>query len=98
MHGCQLPEGGLHWPARSTSLRLRNLAPKILGRRGSMQVELLTHRGKHPTMRGDLPRFDFYDGLREILIFAKRKDIHNERVPVPVPVPYEMGCKSVVSD
>jgi len=42
-------------------------------------------------MPGDSPRFDLYDGLREFLISAKRKEIHNERLPEPEP--YEMGLQ-----
>lgn len=46
-------------------------------------------------MLGDSPRFDLYDGLREFLISAKRKGIHNERLPEPEPEPepYEMGLQ-----
>jgi IS5 family transposase len=51
----------------------------------------VTHRGKPPAMPGDSPRFDLYDGLREFLISAKRKEIHNERVPEPES--YEMGLQ-----
>ena len=49
----------------------------------------LTHRGKPPALPGDSPRFDLYEGRRELLISAKRKEIHDERVPEPEP--YEMG-------
>ena len=42
-------------------------------------------------MPGDSPRFDLYDGLREFLISAKRKEIHNERVSEPES--YEMGLQ-----
>ena len=48
-------------------------------------VPSVTHRGKPPALPGDSPRFDLYDGLREFLISAKRKEIHNERVPEPEP-------------
>ena len=51
----------------------------------------LTHRGKLPALPGDSPRFDLCDGLREFLISAKRKEIHNERVSEPKP--YEMGLQ-----
>ena len=51
----------------------------------------LTQRGKLPALPGDSPRFDLYDGLREFLISAKRKEIHNERVPEPES--YEMGLQ-----
>lgn len=36
-----------------------------------------------PALPGDSPRFDLYEGRREFLISAKRKEIHNERVPEP---------------
>ena len=49
----------------------------------------ITHRGMPPALPGDSPRFDLYDGLREFLISAKRKEIHDERIPEPEP--YEMG-------
>ena len=42
-------------------------------------------------MPGDSPRFDLYDGLREFLISANRKEIHNERVAEPEL--YEMGLQ-----
>lgn len=51
----------------------------------------VTHRGKPPALPGDSPRFDLYDGLREFLISAKRKEIHNERIPESEP--YEMGLQ-----
>src|SRR5881409_3445449 len=51
----------------------------------------VTHRGKPPAPPGDSPRFDLYDGPREFLISAKRKEIHDERVPEPEP--YEMGLQ-----
>src|SRR5881396_1795404 len=51
----------------------------------------ITHRGKPPAPPGDSPRFDLYDGPREFLISAKRKEIHDERVPEPEP--YEMGLQ-----
>ena len=42
-------------------------------------------------MPGDSPRFDLYDGRREFLISAKRKEIHGERLPEPES--YEMGLQ-----
>src|SRR5437867_3775782 len=55
------------------------------------QDNAVTHRGKPPAPPGDSPRFDLYDGPREFLISAKRKEIHDERVPEPEP--YEMGLQ-----
>jgi hypothetical protein len=40
----------------------------------------MTHRGKPPALPGDSPRFDLYDGRRKFLIFAKRKELHDERI------------------
>lgn len=51
----------------------------------------MIHRGKPQAMPGDSPRFDLYDGLREFLISAKRKEIHDERVPEPES--YGMGLQ-----
>src|SRR3989454_3217900 len=56
-----------------------------------LRIKALTHRGKPPAPPGDSPRFDLYDGPREFLISAKRKEIHDERVPEPEP--YEMGLQ-----
>lgn len=42
-------------------------------------------------MPGDSPSFGLYDGLREFLISAKRKKIHDERIPEPEP--YVMGLQ-----
>ena len=41
-------------------------------------VIIITQRGKPPAVPGDSPGFDLYDGRREFLISAKRKEIHNE--------------------
>ena len=42
-------------------------------------------------MPGDSPRFDLYDGRREFLISAKRREIHYERVSEPES--HEMGLQ-----
>ena len=51
----------------------------------------LAHRCKSPAMPGDSPRLDHYDGRREFLISAKRKEIYDERVPEPES--YGMGLQ-----
>src|SRR3989442_14565633 len=72
--------------------RPANLPHTPAGRRRGCQLPIgLTHRGKPPAPPGDSPRFDLYDGPREFLISAKRKEIHDERVPEPEP--YEMGLQ-----
>lgn len=38
----------------------------------------VTHRGKPPALRGDSPRFYLCNGLRDLLVFAKREEIHDE--------------------
>jgi hypothetical protein len=53
------------------------------------RLSRLPHRGKPPAMPGHSPRFGLYDGLRELLISAKRREIHNEGLPEPEP--YEVG-------
>jgi len=42
-------------------------------------------------MPEDSPRSDLYDGLREFLVSATRKEIRDEKLPEPDP--YEMGLK-----
>src|SRR5437899_6100057 len=72
--------------------RPANLPHTPAGRRRGCQLPIgLTHRGKPPAPPGDSPRFDLYDGPREFLISAKRKEVHDERVPEPEP--YEMGLQ-----
>ena len=50
-----------------------------------------THRGKPPALPGDSPRFDLCDGLREFLISAKRKEIHESGTGRPAVRPDEAG-------
>src|SRR5262249_2679269 len=65
--------------------------PCIVQSKRSVDGLEITHRGKPPAMPGDSPGFDLYDGRCEFLISAKRKEIHDERVPEPEP--YEMGLQ-----
>ena len=45
---------------------------------GAVVLDRLTPGDKPPALPAESPRFDFGDGLREFLVAARRKEIHDE--------------------